>query len=78
MGLRNQSGLRLSAAICIANATEEELEPNPMTAPVDVPFERREHARRTTWLPEVKIIGYPDHYVEYTQRHPKTHILRHS
>ncbi len=27
-------------------------------------------ARRTTWLPEADILGYPDHYVQSTERHP--------
>lgn len=31
-------------------------------------------ARRTTWLPEVDIIGYPDHYVQSTERHPMTYL----
>ena len=27
-------------------------------------------ARRTTWLPDADIVGYPDHYVQSTERHP--------
>lgn len=31
-------------------------------------------ARRTTWLPGVDIIGYPDHYVQSTERHPMDYL----
>ncbi|GGE61635.1 ectoine hydrolase DoeA [Actibacterium pelagium] len=31
-------------------------------------------ARRTTWLPEGDIIGYPDHYVQSTERHPMDYL----
>ncbi len=31
-------------------------------------------ARRTTWLPEADIIGYPDHYVQSTERHPMDYL----
>lgn len=31
-------------------------------------------ARRTTWLPEPDIIGYPDHYVQSTERHPMDYL----
>ena len=27
-------------------------------------------ARRTSWLPDDRLIGYPDHYVQSTVRHP--------
>jgi ectoine hydrolase len=27
-------------------------------------------ARRTAWLPDDRLIGYPDHYVQSTERHP--------
>ncbi|MBB4284624.1 ectoine hydrolase DoeA [Roseospira goensis] len=28
-------------------------------------------ARLTSWLPEARIVAYPDHYVQSTERHPK-------
>jgi ectoine hydrolase len=31
-------------------------------------------ARRTTWLPETDIIGYPDNYVQSTERHPMDYL----
>lgn len=31
-------------------------------------------ARRTTWLPEADVIGYPDHYVQSTERHPMDYL----
>lgn len=31
-------------------------------------------ARRTTWLLEADIIGYPDHYVQSTERHPMDYL----
>ena len=31
-------------------------------------------ARRTTWLPEADILGYPDHYVQSTERHPMDYL----
>ncbi len=31
-------------------------------------------ARRTTWLEEADIIGYPDHYVQSTERHPMDYL----
>lgn len=31
-------------------------------------------ARRTTWLPDGDIIGYPDHYVQSTERHPMDYL----
>jgi ectoine hydrolase len=31
-------------------------------------------ARRTTWLPEADIVGYPDHYVQSTERHPMDYL----
>ena len=31
-------------------------------------------ALRTTWLPETDIIGYPDHYVQSTERHPMDYL----
>ena len=27
-------------------------------------------AQRTAWLPDADIVGYPDHYVQSTERHP--------
>ncbi|OXT02185.1 ectoine hydrolase DoeA [Notoacmeibacter marinus] len=31
-------------------------------------------ARRTSWLTESNIIGYPDHYVQSTERHPMDYL----
>jgi ectoine hydrolase len=31
-------------------------------------------ARRTTWLPDADIVGYPDHYVQSTERHPMDYL----
>lgn len=31
-------------------------------------------ARRTTWLPETDIVGYPDHYVQSVERHPMEYL----
>ncbi len=31
-------------------------------------------ARRTAWLPEADIVGYPDHYVQSTERHPMDYL----
>lgn len=34
-------------------------------------------ARRTTWLSEDNMIGYPDHYVQSTERHPMDLLATH-
>ncbi len=34
-------------------------------------------ARRTTWLSENNMIGYPDHYVQSTERHPMDLLATH-
>lgn len=31
-------------------------------------------AERTSWLPDADIIGYPDHYVQSTERHPMDYL----
>src|SRR6188768_3770172 len=31
-------------------------------------------AERTSWLPDPDIIGYPDHYVQSTERHPMDYL----
>ncbi|WP_045393431.1 ectoine hydrolase DoeA [Falsirhodobacter sp. alg1] len=31
-------------------------------------------ALRTVWMPETSIIGYPDHYVQSTERHPMEYL----
>ncbi len=31
-------------------------------------------ARRTSWLPDDRLIGYPDHYVQSAVRHPMQHL----
>ena len=31
-------------------------------------------ARRTAWLPDADIVGYPDHYVQSTERHPMDYL----
>ena len=31
-------------------------------------------ARRTVWMPEGGFLGYPDHYVQSTERHPMDHL----
>lgn len=33
-------------------------------------------ARRTAYLPHDRIIGYPDHYVQSTERHPMDELAR--
>ncbi|MGE5339399.1 MAG: ectoine hydrolase DoeA [Gemmatimonadota bacterium] len=33
-------------------------------------------ARRTTWLQEAQIVGYPDHYVQSPDRHPMDYLAR--
>jgi len=33
-------------------------------------------ARRTSWLGEPQIVGYPDHYVQSTERHPMDYLAR--
>jgi ectoine hydrolase len=34
----------------------------------------RAGAQRTCWLPETALIGYPDHYVQSTERHPMDYL----
>jgi ectoine hydrolase len=31
-------------------------------------------AERTSWLPDADIVGYPDHYVQSTERHPMDYL----
>ena len=31
-------------------------------------------AQRTAWLPDADIVGYPDHYVQSTERHPMDYL----
>ncbi|MBR0565559.1 aminopeptidase P family N-terminal domain-containing protein, partial [Azoarcus sp. L1K30] len=31
-------------------------------------------ARRTAWIAEANIVGYPDHYVQSTERHPMDYL----
>ena len=31
-------------------------------------------AQRTSWLPDADIVGYPDHYVQSTERHPMDYL----
>lgn len=35
----------------------------------------RAGAQRTCWLPDTSLIGYPDHYVQSTERHPMDYLV---